>query len=72
MYKAISSIIVMIVLITAIPSCQNGSETKPPVSSDTVSKPAASRTATIKRTSIDKGGTGCINAGHGDSKFERR
>jgi carbonic anhydrase len=54
MYKTISSIIVMIVLISAFPSCQNGSETKPPLSADTVSKPAAPTQVPLKERVLTK------------------
>ncbi len=54
MSKVISSIIAMVVFVTAIPSCQNGSETKPPVSSDTVSKPAASTPPPLKERVLTK------------------
>jgi carbonic anhydrase len=39
MFKSISSVILMAILISAFPSCQNGSENKPLVIADTASKP---------------------------------
>jgi len=39
MFKSISSVILMAILISAFPSCQNGSENKPQVIADTASKP---------------------------------
>ena len=44
MFKTISAILLTVIFISAFPSCQNGSETKPQIISDTVSKPVSTQT----------------------------
>ena len=54
MNYSISKIFVTAVIITSFLSCQNGSENKQPVSSDTVSKPAVSVQAPLKERVLTK------------------
>jgi len=43
MFKTISAILLTVIFISAFSSCQNGSETKPQIISDTVSKPVSTQ-----------------------------
>ena len=54
MCKTISSIILLAGCISVFYSCQNGPENKPPVSSDTVSKPAAPEQPALKEKVLTK------------------
>src|SRR5450432_2359765 len=54
MFKTISTIILMVVFISTFPSCQNGSVSKSPVSSDTVSKPTGPVQVPLKEKILTK------------------
>ncbi len=54
MSRTISVIMLMVVFSSVFPSCQNGSESKPPTASDTVSKPAVSAQVPLKEKVLTK------------------